>query len=68
MFYFLVYNDNTHTNYLRQLIRSVEKYGSEFKIIIFNKRNIDSEFVEKNKHILNCKRGGGLLVMETLYH
>lgn len=59
MYYFLVYNDNTHTNYLRQLIRSVEKYGSEFKIIIFNKRDIDREFVEKNKDILNCKRGGG---------
>lgn len=59
MYYFLVYNDNTHTKYLRQLIRSVEKYGSEFKIIIFNKRDIDREFVEKNKDILNCKRGGG---------
>lgn len=59
MFYFLVYNDNTHTNYLRQLIRSVEKYGGEFRIIIFNKRDIDNEFVEKNKDILNCKRGGG---------
>ena len=60
MYYFLVYNDNTHTKYVRQLIRSVEKYGSEFKIIIFNKRDIDREFVEKNKNILNCKRGGDI--------
>lgn len=59
MYYFLVYNDNTHTKYLRELIRSVEKYGSEFRVIIFNKRDIDREFVEKNKNILNCKRGGG---------
>jgi hypothetical protein len=59
MYYFLVYNDNTHTTYLRKLIRSVEKYGPEFRIIIFNKRDMDKEFVEKNKDILNCNRGGG---------
>jgi len=59
MHYFLVYNDNTHTSYLRKLIQSVEKYGSEFKIIIFNKPSMDKEFVEKNRNILECKRGGG---------
>lgn len=59
MYYFLVYNDDTHTDYLRELLQSVEKYGSEFKIVIFNKSEIDGEFVEKNKNILNCERGGG---------
>jgi hypothetical protein len=59
MHYFLVYNDYTHVNYLNNLIRSVEKYGSEFKIVIFDKSQIDSEFVERNKHILECHRGGG---------
>jgi hypothetical protein len=59
MHYFLVYNDYTHVNYLKNLIRSVEKYGSEFKIVIFNKSQIDNEFVERNKSILECQRGGG---------
>ena len=59
MHYFLVYNDNTHVNHLRKLIQSVEKYGSEFKIIIFNKSSMDGEFVKKNKRILDSKRGGG---------
>ena len=34
-------------------------YGKEFKIIIFNKDDIDNEFMIKNKSILNCSRGGG---------
>jgi len=59
MYYFLVYNDDTHTEYLRELLQSVEKYGSEFTIVIFNKSDIDREFVEKNSRILNCERGGG---------
>jgi hypothetical protein len=59
MHYFLVYNDNTHDNYLTNLLRSVEKYGSEFKIVIFDKSQIDNEFVERNKSILECQRGGG---------
>lgn len=34
-------------------------YGKEFNIIIFKKNDIDTDFIEKNKSILNCKRGGG---------
>jgi len=59
MLYFLVYNDNTHTNYVYHLIKSVNMYGKDFKVIVFDKKNIDQEFVEKNKSILNCPRGGG---------
>jgi hypothetical protein len=58
-YYFLVYNDNTHINYLEQLINSVKKYGKEFEIIIFNKNDIDNDFFYKNINILNCSRGGG---------
>jgi hypothetical protein len=59
MLYFLVYNDNTHNHYLDKLLKSVEMYGTEFKIIIFNKNDIDHDFCEKNRSILNCNRGGG---------
>jgi hypothetical protein len=59
MLYFLVYNDYQHNHYLDKLLESVKMYGKEFNIIVFDKNNIDSEFVEKNKSILNCPRGGG---------
>ena len=59
MLYFLVYNDNTHNNYLDKLLKSVKIYGEQFNIIIFKKSDIDNDFIEKNKSILNCKRGGG---------
>lgn len=59
MLYFLVYHDNTHTSYLYNLLESVTTYGKEFDIIVFSKNNIDNDFFEKNKSILNCRRGGG---------
>jgi hypothetical protein len=59
MLYFLVYNDNTHSKYLNKLLESIKIYGKEFQIIIFDKKDIDSEFINKNKLILNCSRGGG---------
>ncbi len=59
MLYFLVYNDNTHNNYLEKLLQSVKIYGKEFNIIIFEKKDIDNDFIEKNKSILHCSRGGG---------
>ena len=59
MMYFLVYNDNTHIDCLNRLLRSVLNYGKEFNIIIFEKNDIDISFIEKNKSILNCERGGG---------
>tara|TARA_B100001059_G_C17745815_1_gene534234 strand:- start:45 stop:734 length:690 start_codon:yes stop_codon:yes gene_type:complete len=58
-YYFLVYNDNSHTEYLNNLLNSVRKMGKEFKIIIFNKTNIDTNFLNKYKSILNLKQGGG---------
>jgi len=57
--YFLVYNDNTHTNNMLQLLNSVNQFSTDFKIIIFNKVDISPDFIEKNKEILSCKRGGG---------
>ena len=57
--YFLVYNDNTHLQYLTNLLDSVKKYNKEFEIIIFNKKDIDVDFVNKNSLILNLPRGGG---------
>jgi hypothetical protein len=57
--YFLVYNDTTHIEHMLKLLNSVKMYGKDFEIIIFNKTDICPEFVEKNKEILNCSRGGG---------
>jgi hypothetical protein len=59
MIYFLVYNDNTHNPHIDKLLKSVRMYGKECKIIIFNKNDIDVDFFNKNKSILNCSRGGG---------
>lgn len=59
MKYFLVYNDNTHSNFLSDLVESVKKYGRDFEIIVFNKNDMDEEFVLNNKNILDLDRGGG---------
>jgi len=59
MLYFLVYNDNTHNYHLAKLLQSVKMYGEKFNIIIFEKNDIDKKFIEKNKSILNFRRGGG---------
>lgn len=59
MLYFLVYNDNTHVPALQRLLKSVETYGKQFQIIVFDKNNIDSEFKNNNNNILNSRRGGG---------
>ena len=59
MYYFLVYDDETHTSYLNNLINSINRYGPEFQLIRFHKNNIDHEFKLKNQNILNLARGGG---------
>ena len=59
MFYLLVYNDNTHNMYLNKLLTSVRKFGKNFKIVKFNKNDMNTDFVNKNKNILSCQRGGG---------
>jgi hypothetical protein len=56
--YILIYNDNTHTQYIHALIESIQKH-SEFKVIIYNKSDIHSEFISQHKRILESSRGGG---------
>jgi hypothetical protein len=58
MLYFLVYNDNTQAQYIIKLLNSVKMYGKDFNIIIFNKSDIDTEFINNNKKILDLKKGG----------
>jgi hypothetical protein len=41
------------------LLESVKKYGKDFEIIVFNKNDMDNEFVLNNKNILELDRGGG---------
>jgi len=59
MLYFLVYNDNTHTTFVEELVTSVKTYGKQFQIIVFDKNDIDDEFKKNNNLILNYSRGGG---------
>ncbi len=61
MLYFLVYGDESYKEHIAKLLDSVKLHGPEFEIIIFNKSDmlLDTEFVEKNKGILEQKRGGG---------
>jgi hypothetical protein len=59
MLYFLVYNDGNHIYYLNKLLQSVKQYGPEFEIVIFNKTDIDNEFLKKNERILSLQKGGG---------
>jgi hypothetical protein len=59
MYYFLVYHDETHTQYLQKLLNSVQTFGKEFQIIIYPKSEIDPVFMDKHKNILSLPRGGG---------
>ena len=59
MYYFLVYQDNTHTEHLQKLLDSVATFGKEFEVIIYPKSEICPDFLEKNKDILSLPRGGG---------
>lgn len=59
MLYFLLYDDNSHNIFLENLITSIHKYSTQYKIILYHKNDIDPEFVEKCNHILSLKRGGG---------
>ena len=57
--YFLIYNDGTHIRHNNQLIESIKRYASDFEVIMFDKKDIDTEFAIKNKRILELPRGGG---------
>jgi len=55
---FLIYNDGNYTKENETLIESVKTY-SQFKPIIFDKKQIDTDFKNKYQHILSQHRGGG---------
>jgi hypothetical protein len=58
--YFLIYDDGTENFkcHIEKLVNTIQKY-SDFKIITFNKNEIDKEFVQENSSILNQPRGDG---------
>ena len=72
--YLLVYDDDSgrFQKYINDLIMSVKKYDNNFKIIIFHKKDIDQEFINNNKDILDQSRGDGYwlwkpyIITETL--
>jgi hypothetical protein len=59
MLFFIVYNDGSHTRQILKLLESVKKYGKEFEIIVFNRSDIDNDFLTKYHSILTLSRGGG---------
>lgn len=60
MLFFLLYNDNDkYIDYIEKLRQSIIDYGNNVKIIIFEKKDIDSAFMEKNNDILTEPTGGG---------
>lgn len=59
MYYFLIYRDGTHDDYIEKLLESVRTFGKQFQIIEFQKTDIDSDFTLKHYNILSQQRGGG---------
>ena len=60
MIYFLLYNDdNTQYLHIHQLIKSIQKFGTQYNAIVYNKWEIEQEFAEKHSDILQCNRGEG---------
>ena len=59
--YLLIYDDdsNQFKNHIDILVDSVKKYDKSFNIIFFNKKDIDENFINENKYILDQHRGGG---------
>ena len=59
--YFLVYDDGSKQfdTYVTDLLDSVKKFDKNFNIIVFHKKDIDQEFADNYKYILDQPRGGG---------
>jgi len=57
--YFLIYNDGTHSFFNNKLMQSIKTHAPDFELIIFDKKDMDRDFVEKNKRVLELPRGGG---------
>ena len=53
----IVFGTDDYQNSINSLIKSSSGYFDEFHI--FSKKNIDDEFYEKNKNILDQRRGAG---------
>jgi len=72
--YFLVYQDGTHQTHLDRLLASLEKHSPEMEKILFHKKEIDPDFLEKHKTVFEHSRGGGYwiwkpyILYETLKH
>ena len=57
--YVLLYQDGTHQTHLDRLIRSIQKHNPDVQIILFDKKDIDSAFLETHKRVFDSSRGGG---------
>ncbi len=61
MHYLLMYDDSGggYMPHINRLLDSVREHGKQFEIILFPKKDIDPEFLEKHQSILSLGRGGG---------
>jgi len=41
------------------MVSSIKNHGPEFEVVIFDKTDIEADFVESNKNILSQEKGGG---------
>ena len=59
--YLLIYNDETDKfiTHITNLINSAKIHDKKLNIIVFNKKDINIEFVNENKYILDEEKGGG---------
>ena len=59
--YLLLYDDGSEQfkHHINMLIDSAKTYDKSFNIRIFHKKDIDSEFANQNRYILDQHRGGG---------
>lgn len=58
-YYFLIYDNHVYNNYVNNLLESVKKFGKEFKIIVFDDKDIDPAFKNTFKEIFKLPRGAG---------
>ena len=61
----LLYGTNNYENAMNSLIKSSNNYFDEH--LQFRPEDIDCEFFEKNKHILNQKRGAGFWLWKPYF-
>lgn len=56
----ITYSDSKYANARKFCAKMAKKYGKFDRVIEYSPKDLDEDFVKKNKRILDTKRGGGL--------